>query len=480
MCNRKEPFSTASFTDSYNFGMLSRRSTCLVSILAVACPLLSQSAGTGCATINPKVDFQDAVDGMNVIYHIPDTAGISAAWLEVWDRPKRLFRTAIPVKTDGQILWAPDDPYPTTPEMLSLAIYDAELSEFCIDNPCFGPSFGSHVSPVVAGNTTSESSGTAKLEGPPIRLQENSDVTDVIATGRDLPPDMKVILIEKDETTEDYRWIFREYLSTEAIDLRHIKVMVPSAYLLKPGLYGLVGQDASFEMDANTLSKLTPEQELYVASKDSPVISSVEPSSVRSDAAKRDDIPVTLRGNGFTKESRAVFGTASTVEMGLGAGDADFVSSQELQAKIPYYLLTVGPFASNEPISVWVTDDNTLKVSEPAEIQVLPAPSQKVAPKAAAINSVTPFLIPLMDAHSPKYQIVEIEGENFRPDDRVEAVRDPDSPGAHSPLKTAFISETKLRAWLPREFWRKHQLSYRLLLKTATGVCATEVFDEEN
>ncbi len=457
-----------------------RRSARLILLLATASPLLGQSAGNSCARLTPRLNFEDTTNGMRLIYHVPDVDGISAAWLEVWDRPKRLFRTAIPVKTDGQILWDPDDPYPRTPEMLSLAIYDADLPEFCIDNPCSGPSFGSTVSSVVVGNTTSESSGKAELEGPPIRLVEGGDVADVIARGRDLPPDMKVILIEKDETTEDYRWIFRDYLNTEAIDLRHIKVTVPSAYLLKPGVYGLVGQDASFEMDAIALSKLTPEQELYVASKDSPVISSVEPSSVRADAGKRDDVQVTLRGSGFTKESGAVFGTASTVQMGLGGGDADFVSPQELQAKIPYYLLTVGPFASNEPIRVWVTDGNTLKVSEPVEIQVLPAPSQKVAPKAAAIDSVAPFPIPLMDAHSPRYEVVEIEGENFRPDDRVVAVLDPDSPGEYSPLKTEFISETKLRAWLPREFWRIHQLSYRLLLRTAAGVCATEVFDEVN
>ena len=31
-----------------------------------------------------------------------------------------------------------------------------------------------------------------------------------------------------------------------------------------------------------------------------------------------------------------------------------------------------------------------------------------------------------MDAHSPKYQMVEIEGENFRSDDRVVAVLDPE------------------------------------------------------
>jgi len=460
-----------------------RRSAWLLAILAAACPLLGQSAVSNCAKLNPKLVFEDTTNGMRVIYHVPDIHGISAAWLEVWDRPKRLFRTVVPVKTDGQIIWNPDDPYPTTPELLSLAIYDAELPEYCIDNfggSCSGPSFGSNVSPVVVGNTTSESSGDAELEGPPIRLVEGGDVTDVIATARDLPPSMKVILVEKDDTTEDYRWIFHDYLNTEAIDLRHIKVTVPSAYLLKPGVYGLVGQDASFEMDATALSKLTPQQELYVASKDSPVISSVEPSSVRADAGQKDDVEVTLRGRGFTKESAAVFGTASTVQMGLGGGDADFVSPQELQAKIPSYLLTVGIFANSEPIRVWVTDDNDLKISEPVEIQILPTPSLKVAPKAAAINSVTPFLIPLMDAQSPQYQIVEIEGENFRPDDRVEAVRNPDYPGDYSTLKTEFISDTKLRAWLPREFWRKHQLSYRLLLKTAAGVCATEVFDEEN
>jgi hypothetical protein len=48
-----------------------------------------------------------------------------------------------------------------------------------------------------------------------------------------------------------------------------------------------------------------------------------------------------------------------------------------------------------------------------------------------------------------------------------------------NPTITFADAEITLRAWLPREFWRKHQLSYRLLLKTAAGVCATEVFDDE-
>jgi len=462
------------------FSMFLRSAGSILIMLATACPLLGQSAGNGCANLKPKVDFKDATDGMNVIYHLSDVRGISTAWLEVWDRPKRLYRTQIPLKTDGQILWQPEEAYPTTPETLGLAIYDAELPEFCADNPCSGPSFGHNVSEVEVGKTTGESLGTAELQGPPIRLEEGSDLTDVIATGADLPADMKVMLVERDETGEQTRWIFREYLNTDAIDLRHVKVSIPSAYLLKPTVLGLIGQDASFEMDAAGLSKLLPEQEIFVASKESPVINSVEPSSIRVGAVQTNDVPVTLRGNGFTKESRAVFGTESAVEMGLDGGDADFVSSQELRAQITSSLVTFGPFASNEPIRVWVTDDDALKISGPREIEVVPTQSMKAAPKPAAINSVAPFPIPLMDAHSPRYEIVEIEGENFRADDRVVAVPDPDRPGYGITLKTEFVSETKLRARLPRELWRKHQLSYRLLLQTPGGVCATEVFDDEN
>jgi hypothetical protein len=288
-------------------------------------------------------------------------------------------------------------------------------------------------------------------------------------------------LFEQDETADKAQWIFRAYLNAEAIDLRHTKVSIPLGYLLKPTVLGLVAHDATAEMDAAALSKLSPEQEIYVASKDSPVINSVEPSSVRSDAGKKEDVPVTLRGSGFTQESLAIFGTPSQMNLGLNGGNVEFVSSQELRTSIPSYLLTLnGLFASNEPIQVLVTDQSAVKISEPRDIEVLPAPSQKVAPKAAAINSVAPFPIPLMDAHSPRYEIVEIEGENFRPDDRVVVVLDQDSPFSGAKLRTKFISDSKLRAWLPREFWRKHQLSYRILLKTAAGVCATEVFDEEN
>lgn len=458
------------------FGMF-RRSAGL--ILVLAAPLLGQSAENHCAKLNPKLDFKDATDGMNLIYHLPDVRDVSAAWLEVWDRPKRLYRTQIPLKADGQVLWQPDDPYPTTPEALSLAIYDAELPEFCIDNPCSGPSFGHNVSAVQVGNANGESLGNAQLHGPPIRLQEGGDLTDVIASGEDLSTDMKVLLVERDEAQEQTRWTFREYLNTEAIDLRHVKVSIPSAYFLKPTVLGLIAQDASFEMDAAGLSKLLPEQEIFVASKESPVINSVEPSSIRADTVQTNDVPVTLRGSGFTKESRAVFGTESTVEMGLDGGDADFVSSEELRAQIPSSLVTFGPFASNEPIRVWVTDDDALKISEPRDIEVVPTRSMKAAPKPAAINSVSPFPIPLMDAHSPQYQVVEIEGQNFRADDRVVAVPDIDRPGYGVQLKTEFISDTRLRAWLPRELWRKHQLSYRLLLQTAAGVCSKEVFDDE-
>jgi len=256
------------------------------------------------------------------------------------------------------------------------------------------------------------------------------------------------------------------------VDLRHVKVSIPSAYLLKPTALGLIGEDASFEMTGDALSKLLPEQWVYVAKKDSAVIRSVEPSSLRGDAAAKNEVQITLRGSGFTEDSRATFG----LDMGLG-GDVDFISSQELRARIPSSLFTYGPFASNEPIRVWVTDDDDLKISQPWDIEILPTPSLKVAPKAAAINSVAPFPVPLMDAHSPRFRVVEIEGGNFRADARVVAGMDLNRR-FDIRLKTELVSETHLRAWLPRELWRKHQLSYRLLLQTAGGVCAAEVFDD--
>jgi hypothetical protein len=32
-----------------------------------------------------------------------------------------------------------------------------------------------------------------------------------------------------------------------------------------------------------------------------------------------------------------------------------------------------------------------------------------------------------------------------------------------------YVSPTLLRAWIPRQFWRKHQLRYQLVVETASG-----------
>ena len=126
----KRRCSTARFFRSYNSVMSSLGRIFLILRVARGRRILRETVAL---RLTPKLDFEDTTNGMRLIYHVPSVDGISAAWLEVWDRPKRLFRTPVPVKIDGQIIWDPDDPYPTTPEMLSLAIYDAELPEFCID-----------------------------------------------------------------------------------------------------------------------------------------------------------------------------------------------------------------------------------------------------------------------------------------------------------------------------------------------------------
>jgi hypothetical protein len=37
-------------------------------------------------------------------------------------------------------------------------------------------------------------------------------------------------------------------------------------------------------------------------------------------------------------------------------------------------------------------------------------------------------------------------------------------------LRTEYVSQTMLRAWIPRERWRKHQVVYRLVVLTPKGL----------
>jgi hypothetical protein len=98
-------------------------------------------------------------------------------------------------------------------------------------------------------------------------------------------------------------------------------------------------------------------------------------------------------------------------------------------------------------------------------------------PKTAVVTSVSPFPIKLMNERSPSELAVTIHGENFVPADKVrfsfwgQTINDRE---AHS----EYISATQLQAWIPRQLWRKHQVSYRLVMEAKSGQRYVQQVDE--
>lgn len=73
-----------------------------------------------------------------------------------------------------------------------------------------------------------------------------------------------------------------------------------------------------------------------------------------------------------------------------------------------------------------------------------------------------------MDERSPAELEVTIRGENFSPEDKVHFSFG-SSADNDKEVRTKFVSPTMLRAWLPRQFWRKHAVYYRLVVETIDG-----------
>ena len=66
-------------------------------------------------------------------YSISATEGVRSAWIEVWDRPKRLSRQAVPVQREGEARCIGCEDAEQTPEELYISIFDPEVVSICID-----------------------------------------------------------------------------------------------------------------------------------------------------------------------------------------------------------------------------------------------------------------------------------------------------------------------------------------------------------
>lgn len=459
----------------------------LVSHLSLGQQASSQCAGGHTIKIESQADTlkqapqpEEATQMLH--YSISSTRGVRAAWVEVWDRPRRLSRHLVPVKTEGEIPCLGCNHTDETPAELHLSIYDPTVSIVCYE--CRGNGRGAYVSEVAAGRKPEEnpeSSGALPayfledplLIGPPVRFVEGSGTTDVMFFGTNLIPTTRIYLTDGQDAWQRGDDSL-SYVPSRTIDLHHIRVTIPKEFLAKPGIL-----EASAEDKANPYpNKRSHPRELkvIVVGKDSPVLDSIEPAVLPAEASGGADSPkttVVLRGSGFSKNSDVAFGDDPTSMSSLMA-DVSFVSPTELRAQIALH--DVKDFnslaARGIPLRLSVFNDN-LHFSAPKELRVLPSTKMKPEPFAAFIRSVSPYPVPMMDFHSPAFTALEIGGDNFRPGDVV-ALRY--TFHERTKLRTQYVSPHQLRAWLPRDLWRTHRLSFRLVVQTAAGLCAAEAF----
>jgi hypothetical protein len=212
---------------------------------------------------------------------------------------------------------------------------------------------------------------------------------------------------------------------------------------------------------------------IYVMSKDRPSLSSVEPSEVSSD--KTTGAAVRILGNGFTKTSQVLAGFEFRTGERNDVLTPFFVSPHEIQVTIPSTLLRPLSYASDGRLQLWVRNDDDKHVSNPQAVRVEPATDAHLKPRKPSITSISPYPVPLMDYRSPAVMILKVYGESFNSNDTIVA----DNDDLSGKLRTEFVSPQELQAWLPREIWRYHRLSFELIARTTNGTCRAEVWQEE-
>ncbi len=410
-------------------------------------------------------------------YSISNTQGVQGAWIEVWDRPKRLSRTPVSIKREGEARCAGCEDAEQTPDELYISIFDPKVLSFCIDECGDAPRpSGTYVSEILVGKQPVEDSDESveppylleypNLTGTPIRIEEGSRSTAVVLSGEDLIPSSRVYLVTQEEASATGK-VSKDYLYSRTLDLRHVQVTLPSEFLEKPGVLTAYAKES---WEGTVAEGRGTGQKIMVASKNSPVIDSVEPKMLRCCDL---DASVVVRGRGFSQKSKARIGDDTDA-----AAEVTFVSSSELRVRIPANDLadSDGRYARATPLTLSVANDS-LHFSAFVALHVMPSAKFPQEPLAAVIRAITPYPVPMMDFQSPGFLTLEITGDNFRANDVVFI----NSAYGHSDrtrLKTQFVSSHHIRAWLPRESWREHRLSFRFVVQTSAGSCAAEAFAE--
>jgi hypothetical protein len=397
-------------------------------------------------------------DGNHFAYAIASPESVREAWLEVVDRPVLLDRKPIPVQANGAVDWEWDRTglnYSEEEEdNLSISLWDPNGETLFCEGTVMYIKQGGEVSPVTVGSR-GKFSPDARLAPYEVRVPVKSPSATVPVTGLDLTPET-VFHIHSD-TGARCKDLF---VRAEASDLAHARIIVSGECLRAPGILYL-------SPDNDKMAAAW----IHVASATSPVLRSVSPSRVPA-VLPQDQLTLVLRGRGFTRDSRVYAGflpTSGAWETPQLPLDTEYVSPTELRAHID-------PGYGNDPVGerwaklrIWVVgNEEKFELSEPRDVEIVRPAGDTRRTSTAVITSISPYPIPLMNGHSPAELKITIHGTNFVPENKVLADFGRFAPN-HRELRMEYVSPTTLRAWIPRQFWRKHQLSYQLVVETTSG-----------
>ena len=390
---------------------------------ALVCLTAGCVACFGQATQRPATaDLQFTVTdyGRHFFYSIPHPERIRKAWIEVRDRPLLIAKKPVAVEAAGTLDWDRDRSALNDNEQpddnLEVSIWDPNGETITCDvNGVMTSHPGGIVSWATVG-ARQQFTPFARLNSSWVRAAQGSQAITFDVTGLDLSPSTKFHI----DTSRGGR-CNQQSLHTQVLDLAHARITLGADCLQKAGIFLVTTEDY-------------PDQgaTIHVASRTSPELSSVSPSSLPDDL-RQDKLRLVLRGRGFTEDSIVYAG------YNPDAGDyqtdqvwliTEYVSSTELRAHVePVH---AGDFTVAQPpgenLHLWVKgSEEKFELSLPLDVTLQPtghplpagrlseADFRRWKPKTAIVTSVSPFPIRLMNERSPKELEVTIGGENSPP-----------------------------------------------------------------
>jgi len=432
------------------------------------------------AAAQPQLYVSDY--GKRFVYLLPHPERVREAWLEVWDRPLRLDRKAVAIQASGGFDWEWDhsalNDYEQPEDNLFLEIWDPNGETLSCDiNTVMTSNPGGIVTGATVG-ARQQFRPISAVAGSWVRASQGSGPITFDVTGTDLGPTTKFRI-----DTSRGGGCSQQHLHARVLNLAHATITLDADCLQKAGILKITTSDHT-EDGAS----------VHVASRTSPVLESVSPSSL-PDNLRQGQMRLVLRGRGFTKDSVVFAGynpdndDFQRVQLWP---ETEYISGTELRVHVSDEGEDTVAQPPGENLRLWVKgNEERLELSRPFDVKLRPSgqplPSGRLyeadfrrwKPKTAVITRVSPLPIRLMDEHSPEELQVTIRGENFSAADKVHFYFG-NSVNNDKEARTEYVSPTMLRAWLPRQFWRKHAICYRLVVVTTDGKWYTRQVEQKD